>query len=192
MNYMEDKDIHKAIANTFTEAPLYEMEVPVRVQQKRSLWKRLTKAGRNREEVRKLVFYESYVGNQIRIAGEAALLPDEIFIDQSMNIVLIPEHQNRIAYIVAAALQNDDKEPDPALIKFIKDNLKGGQLREALIASFQTLNMEAFTDTIVLMKGTVNILTPEQTSPKDGSELIASHTAQLAAYASILVGGKEM
>jgi hypothetical protein len=191
---MEEKQILKAVADTFTDKPLYEMVVKVRVVEepevivtpepaKRSFWDKLlgkplpvptapaTMPEPERE--RMLTFYPAVVANQYRIAGEASLLPSTIYVDQSLNLSLIPEHQKRMVYIIAAALQNNHLEPDNSLIQFIERNFTGEQLREALTASFQTLNMEAFTDTIVLMKGIVNIL---QTSPQEGSELIASHT----------------
>jgi hypothetical protein len=167
---MEDKFIPKAISNSLTEAPVYEMDVMIREQPKRSLWERLTKRDYEPETSRRLVFYESYVDVQYKIAGEASLLPDEIFQDQSNNIALIPEHLPRVIYMIALALANDGKEPDRELIKFLQSNLKGRQLRDALVATFQGMNMEAFTDTIVLMKGTARILIPQETSPIDGSE----------------------
>lgn len=173
---MQDKQILKGIADTFTgNKPIHEMEVPVRWLPKRSLWQKITKLDYKPETSRTLTFYESVTANQIRIAGEASLLPESIFQDQSMNIQYIPEHAPRIVYMIAAAIQNNHLEPEPGLIEFIKNNLNGTQLREALVASFQTLNMEDFTDTIILMKGTVRILEPEKMSPRDGRELIASH-----------------
>jgi len=176
---MEDKEILKAVANTITDAPLHTMVVPVRVPvlHRHTLWDRiLRKPSPIPETQRTITFYPSVVANQYRIAGEASLLPDEIYQDGSMNIPLIKEHLPRIIYMIAAAIQNNHLEPDPELITFLEQNLTGSQMREALVASFQTLNMEAFTDTIILMKGTVKILMPTEVSPKDGSELIASHT----------------
>jgi hypothetical protein len=174
---MEDKQVLKNIANTLTQAPIHEMDVVVRVQAKRSLWSRLTDWKHKPELIRHLVFHEAVVANQIRIAGEAALLPDAIFQDNSFNVGLVAENMPRIIYMIACALQNDHKEPDTALVQFLTNNLTGSQLRDALVASFQSLNMEAFTDSIILMKGTVKILMPEEMSPTEGSELIASHIA---------------
>lgn len=174
---MEDKEILKAIADTITEKPLYEMVVPVKWLPKRSIWDRITKSKSKPGTYRTLKFYPCVVANQYRIAGEAALLPEEIWEDHSMNVSLINDHLPRIVYMIAAAIQNNHLEPSDDLIKFIERNLSGDQLLKALTASFQTLNMEAFTDSIILMKGTVKILMPEEMSPKDGRELIASHTA---------------
>ncbi|MEO6522248.1 MAG: hypothetical protein ABIN91_11260 [Mucilaginibacter sp.] len=175
---MEDKQILKAVADTFAGSkPLYEMVVPVRwlpmvpepVFPKRTFLDRLLMRpipppAPAPETHRTLIFYPCVVANQYRIAGECALLPDAIFNDDSMNISLIPEHQKRIVYIVASAIQNNHLEPDPELMLFIERNLTGEQLRDALVASFQSLNMEAFTDTIVLMRPMVKILKPEETS----------------------------
>jgi len=173
---MEDKQVLKEIANTLTSAPLYSMDVVVKWQSPRSLWDKIRHPRHQPESIRTLTFYPAVVANQYRIAGEAALLPDEIYQDDSFNVGLVVEHLPRIVYMIACAIQNDHLEPDPALLLFLERNLTGSQLRDALVASFQTLNMEAFTDSIILMKGTVKILTPETMSPKDGSGLIASHT----------------
>jgi len=173
---MQDNAILKSVTETLTGKALHEMVVPIRWRPKISFWERIKNwRSPKPEPTRTLTFFPSVVANQYRIAGEAALLPKELWDDVSMNIIMLPEHQPRIVYMVAAAIQNNHLEPEQELITFIERNLTGRQLREALIASFQTLEMEAFTDTIVLMKGTVNIL---KTSPNDGSELIASHTAQ--------------
>jgi hypothetical protein len=175
---MEENQIIKAITSTLTDAPIYEMVIPVRwvPKRKRSLWEWITrKPITSHETHRKFIFYPSVVANQYRIAGESALLTDVLYDDTRRNLQFIPEHQKHIVYTVAAAIQNNHLEPEQDLIEFIERNFTGHQLREALMASFQTLNMEAFTDTIVLMKGTVRMM---KTSPTDGKELIASHTEQ--------------
>jgi len=175
---MEERHILKEIANTITDAPLHTMVIPIRSAPKRLIWQRVFDfiVRKSKETHRILTFYPSVVANQYRIAGEAALLPESIYAEHGMNISFIPEHQKRIVYMVAASIQNNHLEPDPELIKFIERNMTGDQLLEALVASYQTLNMEAFTNTIVLMNGRVAILKPTETSPKEGSELIASHT----------------
>jgi len=189
---MEDKQVLKNIANTLTQAPIHEMDLVVRyvpephpvIVPERTFMDKLLRRPipevppvPEPERVRHLVFHEAVVANQIRIAGEAALLPDTIFQDNSFNVGLVSEHMPRIVYMIACALQNDHKEPAAELITFLTNNLTGSQLRDALVASFQSLNMEAFTDSIILMKGTVKILMPEEMSPTEGSELIASHNA---------------
>jgi hypothetical protein len=183
---MEDKIILKSIADTFTEAPVFQMRVPVRVVQpiqpiKRTWIDRLLRKpipiSPDPETYRDFVIYPCVAANMIRIAGQAALLSEAIYEDNSENLVkLVPEEMPFMIYIIAAAIQNNHLEPDPELIEFIKINMSGRQIKEALFASFDALEMEAFTDSIVLLKGRVKIINPE-TSPEDGSELIASHTA---------------
>ncbi|AMR34132.1 hypothetical protein A0256_23120 [Mucilaginibacter sp. PAMC 26640] len=173
---MQDNQLFKSVADTFTDKPIYEINVPIRnlpAPKPRSIWDRLLRrpVAAEPETHRILTFYPCVVANQYRIAGECALLPTEIYEDQSMNIALVLAHQPRIVYIVASAIQNNHLEPDSALIQFIECNMTGEQLQNCLMASFQALNMEAFTNTIILMRPMVNILM----SPEDGSESIASH-----------------
>lgn len=183
---MEEINILTSIVDTLTGKPVYRLTIPIKwlpdpPKVKRSLWDWLTRKPMpvlpDLETYRTLEFWPCVVGNQYRVAGRAVLLPKEIFEDQSYNIDLIREHQPNIVYMVAAALQNNHLEPDPELITFIERNLDGIDLINTLIASFQALNMQSFTNSIVLMKGAVSILKPKA-SPNDGSELIASHTLQ--------------
>ncbi|MNL83089.1 hypothetical protein D3C87_2106450 [compost metagenome] len=62
---------------------------------------------------------------------------------------------------------------------------------KALLAAFDNSGMQAFSNSIVLMKGTATIL-ETKTSPKDGSELIASHTLISDLSASISDGLQTM
>lgn len=183
---MQDKFILKSVADTFTGKPVYQITIPVRVpkeveQPKRTLLGRILRKKPDQvkepETSRAFEIKPCVVGNMYRVSGHAGLLPDDIFEHQSNNIKLITEHLPTITYIVASAIQNNHLEPDPELIKFLEDNVDAIDLYDLLKASFSSLRMDSFTNSIVLMKGTVGILNPE-TSPKEGRELIASHTAQ--------------
>lgn len=165
-----DNEIIKAVADTLTDAPIYEMVVKVRVPEqpevpKRTLMDRFLRKPlppiAEPELFRTLIFYPCVVANQYRIAGECALLPEQIWQEVEWNIPLLVEHQKRIVYIIAAALQNNHLEPEPALITFLERNMSGKQLARALVASYQTLNMEDFIDSIILMRAAVKILQPE-------------------------------
>lgn len=189
---MEEKNILSAITDTLTGKPVYKLTVPVKwlpltPKPKRSFWDWLTRKPLPEqpevETERTLIFAPCVVANQYRVAGAAAQLPEELFEDQSYNLRLLSEHQPTIVYIIAAAIQNNHLEPEQELITFIERNLDGLDLVNALVASFQSLNMEAFTNSIVLMRGTVTIL-KLKTSPDDGSELIASHMQQSSVFAN--------
>ncbi len=118
-----------------------------------------------------------------RVAGNAVLLVDKMYEDHADNFQFVNDNLPLITYIVAAAIQNNHLEPEPELIEFIENNVDGEDLYTMLLAAFNNSCMKDFSNSIVLMRGTVTILTPKA-SPKDGSELIASLTAVSDQYAS--------
>lgn len=183
---MEEKFILKSITDTLTGKKVHQITVPIRVIDpvapiKHTWWDRVIRRKPvpiHPEPITSRYFeiWPCIVKNQYRIAGNAALLIDGLNDNHSDNIQFIQENQRIVAYIVAAAIQNNKFEPEPELIEFIEDNFDGEDLYTALRASFDNLGMQAFSNSIVLLKGTVTVLN-QKTSPKDGSELIASHTA---------------
>ncbi len=114
------------------------------------------------EKERTLTFYPAVIANSSRIARECALLPNQIYEDAVASMSLLYEHQSRIVYIVAAALQNNHLEPDAKLIKFIERNLSGEELAEAFMASVAALNLEGFYKSILLVRPDVKIIPATQ------------------------------
>ncbi|RZK73567.1 MAG: hypothetical protein EOO85_17065 [Pedobacter sp.] len=112
-----------------------------------------------------------------RVAGEALKLPKELLPETPVNasMQMLMDHKERLVYITASAIQNNEKEPDQKLIEFISKNFGSSDLEQAVHASLSGLELEAFSNSIVLAGATQSILNPE-TSPADGSGLIASHT----------------
>lgn len=193
---MNERFILKSITDTLTGKKVHEITVKVRVVEKPApvrynLWDKLMGKPRpilpEPETHRTFEIWPCVVTNQYRIAGNAALLIDGLHEDHSENIKFINSNQPIVAYIVASAIQNNHLEPESSLVEFIENNFDGEDLYTALKASFDNLGMQAFSNSIVLLKGTVEVLKPK-TSPQDGSELIASHTAASDQYANILVG----
>lgn len=193
---MNEKLILKSITDTLTGKKVHEITVRIRVPEKPpkikySLWDRICRKPRPIQPVpethRTFEIWPCIVKNQYRIAGNAAMLVDGLHEDHSLNIQFIQDNQPIVVYIVAAAIQNNHLEPEPSLIEFIENNFDGQDLYTVLMASFDNFCMQDFSNSIVLLKGTVTILKPE-TSPNDGSELIASHTAILGLSANISGG----
>lgn len=198
---MEQNFILQSIADTFTGKPLHKLTIPVKNVQppkkiivsaaqpiivKRTIWDKIFRRPiAPQSYTEEIVRYEDaetsrtyeikpcVVANMYRVAGRASQLPKALYSHKSDNLKFIPEHMPTIAYIVAAAIQNNHLEPDQELIQFIELNLDADEMYEALKAVFSSLRMDSFTNSIVLMTGTVGIL-DQQTSPADGSELIAS------------------
>jgi hypothetical protein len=170
----EERKIISAAIDTLTGKVLFTLRVPIRWTPKKKWWDFRKKKV---ETERVYQIWPSVVCNQIRIIGKALSLPAEIYEETTQMFPIFAEHQRTMLYIVAAAIQNNHLEPDPELILFLERNVEGQDLLDAMMASLQQLNMQAFFDSIVLMNGTVKIVSPkEKTSPLDGSELIASHT----------------
>lgn len=193
---MNENFILKSVTDTLTGKKIHEITVRIRVPEKapvakRSLLDRLLRRPKpapvEPETHRTFEIWPCVVKNQYRIAGNAAMLIDGLHDDHSENIQFIEENLPIVAYIVAAAIQNNHLEPEPSLIEFIENNFDGDDLYLALRASFDNYCMQSFSNSIVLLKGTVTVLKPKA-SPKEGSELIASHTATSDQSVNILAG----
>lgn len=175
----EDKIVSAAI-DTLTGKLLFTLNIPLRCLPKAPWWKRLFKKKVAHERLRTYEIWPCVVANQFRIVGKALTLPKQIYDEPNLLFPIFEEHQRTMVYIVAAAIQNNHLEPDAELITFHERNIDGETILTALQASLQQANMQSFFDSIVLMNGLVEIVSPSQTksSPLDGSELIASHTQE--------------
>ena len=186
---MEDNQIIQSVVDVLTGKMTYQFTVPIRLIEpvvqpepimpsKQSLWDRLTGKEKpaviyppivHAETERSFTIYQSVVINQYRIAGKALSLPTDLYEDEVKMLSYVPEHLPTMCYIIAAAIQNNYKDPDPELIRFLEYNLDNIDVLQILAASMQAANMQAFLTSIVLMNGMATILNPK-TSPQDGSE----------------------
>jgi hypothetical protein len=175
---MEDKLIIKGVTDALTGKLIYEFTVKVREvepvkQPARSAWDKILRrpapAPVEPETERDFQVYPCVVTNQYRIAGMAATLPTELFEDETSMLAYVSEHLPKMVYIIAAAIQNNYKEPDAELIQFLERNLDNLDVVNLLTVSLQGANMQSFLTSIVLMNGMAKILIPE-TSPLDGRE----------------------
>jgi hypothetical protein len=175
---MEDKQIISAVVDTLTGKVLYEFTIKVRrvvpvEQPKRSLWDKIMRKPvlipSEPETERTFQIWPAVAVNQYRIAGAAVKLPVDLFEDPTKMLAYVPEHLPTMIYIIAAAIQNDYCEPEKEQITFLEKNMDNLDIAQALAASLQGANMQAFTTSILLMQGEAMILTNEG-SPIDGSE----------------------
>ncbi|RYF26555.1 MAG: hypothetical protein EOO42_01250 [Flavobacteriales bacterium] len=187
----EENKIISAAIDTLTGKLLFTLKIPVRWKPKRKWWQLFK--NKNDETVRVYEIWPCVVANQFRIAGKALTLPAEIFDDANLLFPIFEQHQKTMVYIIASAIQNNHLEPDKKLIEFLTNNLPGEDIFNVLQASLQSVNMQSFFDSIVLMNGLVKIVSQSQkSSPLDGSELIASHTQELQAHVNTLDGQSGM
>lgn len=182
---MEENQIIQGVVDALTGKVLYEFTIQVRhiepvIQPKQKLWDRIGRksvvAVIEPETERSFTIWPCVVSNQYRIAARANSLPKDLFDDDTKMFGYVQEHLPTMVYIIAAAVQNNYLEPDPDLITFFERNLDNLDIVQILAASLQGANMQSFLTSIVLMSGEAKILKPK-TSPNEGSELIASHTA---------------
>lgn len=183
---MKDNQIIQAVVDTLTGKVIYEFTIRVNhiepvVPTKQSFLDRVLRrpapTDPEPETERSFQIRPCIVANQYRISAKALSLPVDLFGEQEKMLAYVPEHLPTMVYIIAAAIQNNHLEPDPALITFFERNLDNLDVVELLVASLQGTNMQSFLTSIVLMNGTAKILEPKS-SPLDGSGLIASHIAQ--------------
>jgi hypothetical protein len=169
---MEESEILRAVVDTLTGKRIFKITIPIKWNPKPSLNQRIQNLlkGTQTETHRTFDIWPCIVSNQYRIAGNAALLIDGLFERHSDNIQFICDNQPIVVYVVAAAIQNNHLEPDPALIEFIEKNFDGEDLYITLKAAFSNMGMQSFSNSIDLLKGTVKILQPEEASPSDGRE----------------------
>ena len=173
---MKDNKVLSDIASTLTGKPRAEVTIPIAPRPvprwKKYCYRLLRKRiPQTSQKHRKFLIYPCKVGNMYRIAGRAALLPEEMR-DGTLSAAILPLinlHLKDMVYIIAAGIQNNHQEPEPDLMEFIEENFDAEDLYQTLFPVLENMGMQSFLNSIVLAKGTVNILRPV-TSPADGSE----------------------
>lgn len=175
---MTTEDTIRSLAGeTLVGKEPFSITIPID-QPKRSIWDWITRKPIIKD--RNFTINSCKVGNMFRIASKALTLPDQIAKGDLYQVLLplFQEHLTTIIYIVAASIQNNKHEPDRELISFINDNFDHEDLYTCLTYSLDNVGMDSFLNSIVLVKGTIQVLKPKS-SPLDGSELIASHIQEL-------------
>lgn len=182
---MQEREILKSVTDTLTGKRIFEITVPVKWLPKPQWWNLIFRKRKPAPAYRTFEIWPCVVANQYRIAGNAALLTEQLSDNHSDNIQLIMDNQPLVVYIVASAIQNNHLEPDEELVQFITNNFDHEDLYTSLRAAFSNMGMQSFSNSIALLKGTVKILKPDQeASPADGKELIASHIQTLVQSAN--------
>jgi len=180
---MQENQIIRAVVDVLTGKVIYEFTIQVRkvkpvLPPKLTIWEKLKgvkpPTAPEPETERTFQIFPAVVVNQYRIAASALSLPVDLFDDPTRMLAYVPAHLKTMVYIIAAAVQNNEEEPDPELIRFFELNLDNPDIVQILSASLQGTHMQSFLSSILLMQGEATILTSEG-SPTDGSESIASH-----------------
>lgn len=186
----EDKIISASV-DTFLEKAKYTLTVPllepithykeqIPIYKEQNWFERLTRKPKEVieqdpeidwiETERSFTIYPCKAANMARIARTALTLPLEIegYYKSDTILPLIDQHLDTVLYVVAAGIQNNQHEPDPQLIEFLRINCDAIDLLHAAYYVMENVNMESFSNTTVLIRGAISII--KKTGPIDRSE----------------------
>ncbi|TXK52391.1 hypothetical protein FVR03_01355 [Pontibacter qinzhouensis] len=171
---MVDKQLLSQVAATVTEKPIVEVTITVK---KRSFWDKLF-----RRPDKRLFEVKPTTVSSMYLMGERSILWDEKLFallgsdDPANNIAnalaVINANLEDVMYACAVVIQNDGKPPKKTLLKWLEDNTDALDLASIIVPLLGSTHMQAFLNSIVLVKGTGEVLKPK-TSLKETGEMIA-------------------
>jgi hypothetical protein len=169
----EQKEASAKAGEVISEKPL-EFEIDVKPQGNFEAWLIKHKI---KPSKRLFLIKPQRVGNVYRIASRAVsidlkgLNPEtNITISQGVHVImdLMSRHGEDIFYIVAAAIQNDHREPTKKMIDFVKQQLEMADIFKILVYAISNYNIQSFMNSIVLIVGVndLNVNDKNQASPQ--------------------------
>lgn len=97
------------------------------------------------------------LGTMIRISQLLLDIDPNIFKSEGTaldsNYQIYSAHGEKIARVIAAAIENRESEPSERLVSFIKNNLSAGELMAVIKIVLQQLNVMGFMSTIISLRG---------------------------------------
>ncbi|GAA4338459.1 hypothetical protein GCM10023149_48440 [Mucilaginibacter gynuensis] len=116
------------------------------------------------------------VGNLYRISGMVKKIPDGLIEGTAVQILAdIHEHIDKLVYIAAVGIQNDENEPTPDLLDLVK-KFDLEDIHSVVQIVLSQINLKSFISSIILIKG-ADILqrrkAKEKMSPIRPAETIA-------------------
>jgi len=163
---IDEKSTLQSVVDVITDKTTV-IEVDVKAQNN---WERFLLKKGWKEPVKRFELKPLVVGNMYRIAGKVLNIPDDLFKNGLIEGIMrgIGAHSKDLAYIVAVGIQNNKKEPTPALIEFVEYNCDMEDVHKILNVVLNKMDVENFLSSIALVKGT-NALRkekdPSQASP---------------------------
>lgn len=148
------------VGDVLTEKPIVR-QVPIRPKNN---FERFLMNIRLISNKRILTIYPISPGNVIRVASKVILIPDDILNQDVIKILFNGsyEHGDKLIYIAACAIQNDENEPTEELVKFLKYKTSNKIISEILDDVFFQLDTQSFIKSIILMRGLNVLNVPEQ------------------------------
>lgn len=150
-------------SETFSDEPLKTFTVPIRerVSNKIPFWLKPFKKPIKQETEREFKIYRIRVCNMRRVAGvgyKLPELPDLNTVDTmekmtGISFPLVHDHLDDIIYLVACCIQNNSKEPEKELVKFISDNFVLEELLDVIITCLNQSGLMSFSLAIQMLRG---------------------------------------
>lgn len=154
---MIEKDILSLAVDTLTEKPL---KVSIAVKPNSKLDIMLMKLGLKKKvisyTIRPLV-----VGNRKRISVRSLRIPNDFLKDGLVKALMDTEYIEDCIYAVAVGIQNNRYEPSNRLLKFVEFQFNDTDLYNVLDAIFGKIDLQSFTKSIILIKGSNVLNVPE-------------------------------
>lgn len=133
------------------------------------------------EATRDFVFDPIVVGKISSIVKKINDLPNELYgnTPAELSIDIVEKHNDALVYIVAESSIQGSGEPSPELIKFVSMNFTFDMLLQGLQIVMRQLQLPAFLNCLMLLKGTSSIINP-------GSELMEQPSPDTKQVSSII------
>lgn len=170
---MEEKEILKGVAETITEKP--KLTITIDVKSRTWLDRVLF-----RPKARVFVVKPTTVASMLIVSGKAGLMNAGLIQAAQLSeenripalLAAINANIRDVVFAVATIIQNNGEEPDKKLLKWLLKHTDALDLAEIIVPVFGSTYMQAFFNSIVLVKGTESVLKPK-TSLKDPGGMIA-------------------
>jgi hypothetical protein len=169
---LDEKQVLQEVAKTITEAPV-KLTIDIKPKNKIHAWLIRHKYCPSQR------FYEikpQRVVNVYRIAGRAIKLDVEGIVENTdvfgMLMRTMATNGEDIFYIVAAAIQNDHREPTDKLIDIVKNEFEMEDILTVMKIAVNNYNVSAFLNSIALMTG-IDAVKTRKVSPNENAEKIA-------------------
>lgn len=171
---MNEKELLQGVAETLTEKPKAE----ITIEAKNPRWYDWLL---RRPKKRLFVIKPTVVASMIDLSGMAGLMDSglmEAATSQKGNrvpaiLAAINANLKDVVVAVAIIIQNNGERPDPKLVRWLTKNTDAFDLADIIVPVLGSTYMQAFLNSIVLVKGTENVLKPK-TSLEEPGEMIAS------------------
>lgn len=141
---MDEDNILSNVADTITDKP-FTFEVTI---EKKKFWQKETK--------RSFKIKGASLGTMIKISKELLAINLNGFDKDNIlnsNYILIEQHAERMARIVAIAIVNSKADPPGSMVSFLLNNLTSSELYKLVNVILKKVDITSFLSSIITVKG---------------------------------------